>query len=114
MQPITFWKKVSSRLYFQRSLSSLSALVNAMNEDNVVAVVRRVYRAGTAPKLGVLIPEEDVDLNSGTTRTVMLDDHISLSTLHYTTCLSIDAGSRLHRVAIYGRHSLLFLCTPLE
>lgn len=29
-----------------------------MNEDNVVAVVRRVYRAGTAPKLGALIPEE--------------------------------------------------------
>ncbi len=27
--------------------------------EQVVALVRRVYRAGTAPKLGILIPERD-------------------------------------------------------
>ena len=41
------------------SLSAFSALMKAMEEDNVVAKVRRVYRAGTAPRLGILSPDPE-------------------------------------------------------
>ena len=46
---------------FQESLYAMSALFEAMKRQDVVALVRRVYRKGSAPKLGILIPEEKED-----------------------------------------------------
>ena len=36
---------------------ALSALAYAMNDTNSAAVVRRVYRANSTPRMGVLVPE---------------------------------------------------------
>ena len=41
------------------SISALPVLMQAMIQENVVALVRRVYNKNSAPKLGFLIPEED-------------------------------------------------------
>lgn len=35
---------------------ALSALINALYETNMALVVRKVYSAATAPKLGCLLP----------------------------------------------------------
>lgn len=35
---------------------ALSALINALYETNMAVVVRKVYSAATAPKLGCLLP----------------------------------------------------------
>ena len=40
-------------------MSALPPLMKAMNQENVVALVRRVYQKNGAPKLGLLIPEEN-------------------------------------------------------
>lgn len=52
----------------------MSAMLEAMKRQDMVALVRRVYRKGTAPKLGVLIPEEKED--NGETKKVTF--HITL------------------------------------
>ena len=44
---------------FQNSMSALPPLMKAMNQENVVALVRRVYQKNSTPKLGLLIPEEN-------------------------------------------------------
>jgi len=41
------------------SMSALPPLMKAMNQENVVALVRRVYQKNGTPKLGLLIPEEN-------------------------------------------------------
>merc|ERR1719414_189247 len=41
------------------SISAMSALVKAMLAEGVAAIVRKVYRKGLVPRLGVLIPEVD-------------------------------------------------------
>lgn len=49
-----------------RSLLGLSAVLKAMAEDDMVAIVRRVYRAKTGPKLGLLLPDTRwVDVEDG-------------------------------------------------
>ena len=40
-------------------MSALPPLMKAMNQENVVALVRRVYQKNGTPKLGLLIPEEN-------------------------------------------------------
>ena len=40
------------------SIRALSALVEAMTEEGLAAVVRKVYRKGTSARLGVLVPED--------------------------------------------------------
>ena len=40
-------------------MSALPPLMKAMNQENVVALVRRVYQKNSTPKLGLLIPEEN-------------------------------------------------------
>ena len=39
----------------------MSALINAMYETNKVAIVRRVYAARSAPRIGVLFPQIKTD-----------------------------------------------------
>ena len=46
-------------LFFQHSITALPVLMQAMYQENVVALVRRVYSKNSSPKLGFLIPEED-------------------------------------------------------
>ena len=41
------------------SVVGLSALTQAMVEERMVALVRKVYRKGTNPRLGILVPEDD-------------------------------------------------------
>ena len=41
------------------SIRAWSALISAMQELNMVAVVRKVYNRNSAPRLGALIPEEN-------------------------------------------------------
>jgi len=43
----------------ENSLHALSSLSHAMIEMGMVAIVRRVYSKASAPRLGVLLPEED-------------------------------------------------------
>ena len=43
------------------SARALSALAHALMELNQVAIVRKVYRANSTPRLGALIPEEKTD-----------------------------------------------------
>lgn len=47
----------------------MSALVQAMHSDELAALVRRVYNARSAPKLGVLVPslKRDPDTQEETT-----------------------------------------------
>ena len=41
------------------SIVGLSALTQAMVEEGLVALVRKVYRKGTNPRLGILVPEDN-------------------------------------------------------
>ena len=41
------------------SIVALSALTQAMVEEGTVALVRKVYRKGTNPRLGILVPEDN-------------------------------------------------------
>ncbi len=52
-----------TNVIFQHSHVAVSALIHAMKENEMVAVVRRVYRAKTAPKLGILVPETKFETN---------------------------------------------------
>jgi len=45
------------------SLQALSALVQGMTELGVVGIVRRVYRKGSGPIMGVIAPEKDEEGN---------------------------------------------------
>ena len=40
----------------QTAVVALSALINALYETNMAIIVRKVYSAATAPKLGCLLP----------------------------------------------------------
>jgi hypothetical protein len=61
-----------------------------MIQDDIVAIVRRVYRAGTAPKLGVLIPEDKMG-EDGQTRTVLINWIFCLK-LDFFYCKKINFG----------------------
>ena len=46
---------------FQHSISAVSVLLKMMLEDDLVMVVRKVYRAGAAPRIAILMPKEQKD-----------------------------------------------------
>ena len=45
----------------ENSVAALSALVQAMEESEMVAIVRKVYNKRATPRLGILAPEHDED-----------------------------------------------------
>ena len=51
----------------------LSALINALYETNTVSIVRRVYRANSAPKVGCLVPH--IKTNYEVSLNVFIDCH---------------------------------------
>ena len=50
--------KVYYYFFLQKALTEYAALTRAMCESKFALVVRKVYRKGSTPRLGLLIPEE--------------------------------------------------------
>lgn len=84
----TYVKVVFLCPMFQESLYAMSALFEAMKRQDVVALVRRVYRKGSAPKLGILIPEEKEDNEA--TKKVRFFFKLLPSLFHYFFCVLLE------------------------
>ena len=58
---------------FQSSIAAMSALVSAMHSDELACLVRRVYNARSAPKLGILVPSLKRDPETQQETTILVN-----------------------------------------